>query len=397
MSGTDTETVLARLGRQVEDGAGLGRAAYVDPVIFALERERVFRGGWIALLFAHQVAEAGDQVPVEAAGLPLVAVRDREGGVRVFHNVCRHRAALVVPAPVRGQPTLRCPYHGWAYALDGTLRATPLWDGRKVTPADALDRTAAGLQEVRSHVFADMVWIDLSGHAAPFGTFAAPIMNLWARYDMEAFRLAHYETGQIAANWKLAAEAAVENYHEAFVHPRLPARVDAAGQPSFADVADGAMFGFTTAAESPLRSETPFVPFRDGAAGARTDNLCFLFPNGQLNLFGGLAVRTVWMPLALDRTEWRTSWYLIGEAATSPALAAARADMLGLWRALRAEDKAAIETMHAARASPVADTVLLSPFWERSVGAFHRLWVARMQQAAEAGAQAPVPALAHPR
>lgn len=377
----DSQAVLAHLSRQVEGGAGLGRAAYIDPGVFALERERVFRGGWTALLFAHQVPEPGDQIPVEAAGLPLVAVRGRDGAVRVFHNVCRHRAALVVPEPVRGQPTLRCPYHGWAYALDGSLRATPLWDGRKVAAPDALDRAAAGLREVRSGVFADIIWVDLSGRAEPLAAFTAPIARLWAGYEMDAFRLAHYETGQIGANWKLAAEAAVENYHEAFVHPRLPARVDGDGRPSFTDVADGAMFGFVTEAESPLRSETPFVPLRGGAEGRRTDNLCFLFPNGQLNLFGGVAVRTIWVPLAIDRTEWRTSWYLVGDAATSVEMVGMRADMMRFWRELRAEDKAAIETMQAARASPVADDILLSPFWEKSILAFHQCWAARMRPA----------------
>lgn len=184
--------------------APLRRAAYTDASLYLAERQRVFAGGWIALLFAHQVPDPGDQVPVEAAGLPLVAVRDRAGAVRVFHNVCRHRASLVVPEPVRGQPTLRCPYHGWAYGLDGSLRATPLWDGRRVTSPEALDRAALGLREVRSGVWSDVVWIDLSGRAPPLEQHVAPLTALWRGYDMTTLRLAHYATGTIEANWKLA-------------------------------------------------------------------------------------------------------------------------------------------------------------------------------------------------
>ena len=339
----------------------LRRAAYTDSAVFKAERDKVFRGGWIALLFDHQLPDPGDQVPVDAAGLPLVAVRDRAGDVRVFHNVCRHRASLVVPMPVRGQPTMRCPYHGWAYGLDGALRATPLWDGQRVTSPEALDRSRLGLREVRCGVWSGVVWIDLSGAAPPLAEHVAPLTALWRDYEMEKFLLAHYETGQIEANWKLAIEASIENYHELFVHEKLPARLDAAA-PTFTDVAHGEMFGFVTEADAALRSATPPVPLRDPSA-KRVDNLCYLFPNGQQNLFGGLAVRTVWVPLAVDRCEWRTSWYFVGEAADDAAHRPARDEVVAFWRQLRAEDKRTIEWMQLGRGSPVADELLLSPFW----------------------------------
>jgi nitrite reductase/ring-hydroxylating ferredoxin subunit len=163
----------------------LRRAAYTDAGQFHTEREKVFAGGWTALLFAHQLPDPGDQVPVEAAGLPLVAVRDRHNNVRVFHNVCRHRASLVVPTAVKAQPTLRCPYHGWAYGLDGALRATPLWDGQRVPNPAALDRTRLGLRQVRCGVWSDVVWIDLSGTAPPLEDHVAPLTSLWQGYDMD--------------------------------------------------------------------------------------------------------------------------------------------------------------------------------------------------------------------
>ena len=360
----------------------LRRAAYVDAAVYRAEQAKVFAGGWTALVFDHELPDPGDQVPVEMAGLPLVAVRDREGGVRVFHNVCRHRASLVVPEPVKGQPTLRCPYHGWAYALDGALRATPLWDGQRVTDPAALDRSKLGLREVRCGVWSGVVWIDLSGAAPPLEDHVAPLTALWQGYDMSTLRLAHYETGQVDANWKLAIEASIENYHESFVHEKLPARLDSAA-PTFTEVAQEAMFGFITEADAALRSDTPLVPLRDPAA-KRIDNLCYLFPNGQQNLFGGLAVRTVWVPLGVDRCEWRTSWYLVGDAATDDAHLRARDDMIAFWRQLRVEDKQTIEWMQRGRASPVADSLVLSPFWERSIGTFHTLWRARMGDASHA-------------
>ena len=360
----------------------LRRSAYIDIPTHLAERQRVFAGGWMALLFAHELPDIGDQRPVEAAGLPLVAVRDRDGAVRVFHNVCRHRASLVVPEPVKGQPTLRCPYHGWAYALDGGLRATPLWDGTRATTPPTLDRSTLGLREVRCGVWSDVVWIDLSGSAPPLDAHVAPLTRMWAGYDMAQFRLAHFESGEIDANWKLAIEASVENYHEPFVHEKLPARLDS-DAPTFTEVAEGMMFGFVTEADAALRSETPLVPLRDPAT-KRIDNLCYLFPNGQQNLFGGLAVRTIWVPKAVDRCEWRTSWYLIGAAATDAAHEAARAAVVAFWRQLRREDRRAIEWMQRGRASPVADALMLSPFWERAIGTFHTLWRERMGDQSDA-------------
>ena len=84
------------------------------------------------------------------------------------------------------------------------------------------------------------------------------------------------------------------------------------------------------------------------------------------------------MPLGVDRCEWRTSWYLVGQAADDAAHRPARDEMVEFWRQLRVEDKRAIEWMQRGRASPVADNLLLSPFWERSIGTFHALWRARM-------------------
>src|SRR6266851_7202120 len=158
---------IAALQRPLEAARALPPAAYVDADFFALERKLVFHRNWIGIAFGHDIPAPGDAMPVDAAGVPLIVLRDRDGEIRAFHNVCRHRGAAIIDAPVRSQPSLRCPYHGWAYGLDGRLRATPLWDGQRVAAADALDRFSLGLAPVRSGVFADVVFVDLSGTAPP--------------------------------------------------------------------------------------------------------------------------------------------------------------------------------------------------------------------------------------
>src|SRR6267154_847473 len=110
---------------------------------------------------------------------------------------------------LEGKPTLRCPYHGWAYGLDGRLRATPLWDGKRVAAEGAVDRASLGLVPVRSGVFADVVFVDLSGTAPPLAEFVRPLATRWAPYRTEDTRLALYVPGEIAANWKLGVEGAL--------------------------------------------------------------------------------------------------------------------------------------------------------------------------------------------
>ncbi len=369
---------IAALQRPLETARALPPAAYTDADFFALERKLVFHRNWIGVAFGHDIPAPGDAMPVDAAG--------RDGAVRAFHNVCRHRGAAIIDAPVRGQPSLRCPYHGWAYGLDGRLRATPLWDGQRVAAADALDRGSLGLAPVRSGIFADVVFVDLSGAAPPLAEFVRPLAARWAPYRTEDTRLAHHAAGEIAANWKLAIEGALENYHEAFVHPSLPARIDAAGNKTFTDTAEDALFGFCWAGETALRSQAPLVPLRDGplrdgAEAARTDYLSFLFPNTQLNLYGSVVIAVIWTPLAPDRTSLRSSFYLVPEAAEGARFVEARAAMAEYWRNLREEDRRVIEAMQRGRNSPAAGDFRLSPFWEHSVHHFQNKLVAAMLDA----------------
>jgi choline monooxygenase len=375
---------IAALQRPIESARALPPAAYTDPDFFALERKLVFRRNWIGIAFGHDIPAPGDAMPVDAAGVPLILLRDRDGAVRAFHNVCRHRGSAIIDAPVKGQPTLRCPYHGWAYGLDGRLRATPLWDGQRVAAESAVDRAALGLVPVRSGVFADVVFVDLSGNAPPLAEFVRPLAARWAPYRTEDVRLALHVPGEIAANWKLAVEGALENYHEAFVHPSLPARIDAEGNKTFTDTAEDSLFGFCWAGETALRSQAPLVPLRDGAETERTDYLSFLFPNTQLNLYGSVVIAVIWMPLAPDRTALRSSFYLVAEAAEGPRFAEARAAMAEYWRNLREEDRRVIEAMQRGRNSPAAGDFRLSPFWERSVHHFQNKLVAAMLDAERA-------------
>src|SRR5260221_11659613 len=101
--------------------ATLDASLYADPDVYARERQNVFGRSWLLLAHESQFVQAGDYVSATIAGYPVLAIRDESGGVRAFHNVCRHRAGPLVVGYGRCENTLRCRVHGWAYAFDGRL------------------------------------------------------------------------------------------------------------------------------------------------------------------------------------------------------------------------------------------------------------------------------------
>jgi len=103
---------------------------YTDPAMPAFDRRAIFEHGWQLLAHICQLRDPGDHVIADFAGLPVIAVRGGEGQgcageVRVFHNVCRHRAGPIANCDGLAAKSLRCRYHGWTYGLDGVLRSAP--------------------------------------------------------------------------------------------------------------------------------------------------------------------------------------------------------------------------------------------------------------------------------
>src|SRR5262245_44270395 len=119
------QSTIEALKRPAGKAFGLPGAAFTSETFHALENERLFPRSWTAAGVASDIPNAGDALPVTVAGLPLVLVRDRDGQVRAFHNMCRHRGMRLVAEPCSGKSVLRCPWHSWTYALDGRLMATP--------------------------------------------------------------------------------------------------------------------------------------------------------------------------------------------------------------------------------------------------------------------------------
>ena len=102
---------------------------YIDPRIADLERRNVFGKTWQLVARTDQTGKPGEFVATTVAGEPVIVVRGSAGELRAFYNVCRHHAAAVVTQPCGVAEILQCPYHGWKYGLDGSLKGMPEFDG----------------------------------------------------------------------------------------------------------------------------------------------------------------------------------------------------------------------------------------------------------------------------
>ena len=214
---------LSSVLQPVETANGLPNAHYVSAEVFAEERGALWFSTWAGICVGADVPNPGDARPVDFLGVPIFVMRGRDGVVRVFQNVCRHRGMMLVSEPRKIEGAIRCPYHSWCYSHEGRLLATPHVGGPGVNTHPDIKPKELSLIEVRSHVWMDVVFINLSGDAPEFVDVHADLIARWAEFDVPLFHGGDDSKFQLdcRTNWKLAVENFCESYHLPWVHPGL--------------------------------------------------------------------------------------------------------------------------------------------------------------------------------
>ncbi len=356
----------------LEDAAGLPNAAFTSEAFFALEQERLFARSWVLAGFDRDLPQPGDLLPVTVAGAPIILARDKAGAIKAFHNACRHRGARLVAEACSGRNRITCPYHAWAYDLDGRLVARPFFDG--TTPkAQALPAPqSSNLVPVRLSRWLDMLFVNLSGDAPPLEACLQPMTARLAGYDLSALRHAGTLEFTVASNWKFACENYIENYHVFAAHPKLarfsPMQARSPG------AWDGLCFANHYDFAAPEAGRGAGLPhYPDLPAELRARGLWFLFfPTLGLEVWPDqFAVFRV-IPEAPARTREEIHVYLIGEAASDPRHGEARGAVLEMWRELNLEDLGLLEALQAGRRSPSYAGGVYSRQWEGPCHGFAR-------------------------
>ena len=304
---------LTDLVHAYDSGAPLERAStipapwYVDEHMFGLERRTVFARSWQVVARADQVAAAGQFVSGETAdGEPFVVVRGEDGVLRAFFNVCRHHAAAVVTSPEGSAHLLRCPYHGWTYALSGELKGTPDFAG-----VCDFDRAANGLVPLPVGVWESWVFVGVDAGAS-LDSFLGT--DLVAR--IAPLRLSTAAVGRAPA---VRARLQLEGVRRQLPGRRLPRAAPAQGprhRPRLRSytIENGARFCLQS---SPLVSDGA-----EAATGAvRTGDRAWYFwiyPNFMINCYGGTMDTNLVVPLGVDRTEVLFDFYFADVSEAGP-------------------------------------------------------------------------------
>ena len=199
-------------------GDAVHRAAYVDPAVFALEQERIFRRAWLYVAHESEVPHPGDYVLARLGPDEVILVRREDGGLSLLHNRCAHRGARIVSAPSGNTRQLRCPYHAWTYRLDGSLIGVPLAEGY------ADPKSLSGLAAVpRVESYRGFVFASHSAQGEPLPQFLGGLKsafdNLLDRTPAGSVtRFGGSLLLEYRGNWKMFMENAVDLVHPGFVH-----------------------------------------------------------------------------------------------------------------------------------------------------------------------------------
>ncbi len=199
---------------------------YQDEHIFALEREHIFFQEWLCVGRDEDLATAGDHRVLDIQGESILLLRNTEGALRAFYNVCRHRGARLCAAPDADKSVLKggvsskfivCPYHAWSYDLDGQLIRAPHVPDDCEFNADDIQLYPVAVDSWEGFIFIHLT----PDKARPFSEHVAHVSDRFKRYGLKGLRVVKTIHYQVNANWKVICENYNECYHCGPVHPEL--------------------------------------------------------------------------------------------------------------------------------------------------------------------------------
>ena len=331
--------------------------AYTDPTLVAREREQIFGRAWQYVGHLGELGEDAGYFTDRVGDIPIVVTRDREGALRAFLNVCRHRGSVLATGAARRE-TLQCPYHAWTYGLDGALKAAP-----RSNREPEFDCEGISLRPTSVGTWGPFVFVNPDPEAMPLADVLGGLPELVSASGVGVDELQHQRRAEssVAANWKLVAENFLECYHCAVAHPGFSAVVDVS--PDAYELAAGESFS------------SQFGPVRENGHGLDTDGevvrsqFHFLWPNTMINIFPGrtnLSIGPV-LPAGPERTE-RFLDYFFGPGVDERWIG----ELLEFDAQVGAEDKVLVENVQRGVATGLIERGRLLPESEQLIAHFQR-------------------------
>ena len=343
----------------IERASTIPARLYTDPVVLALEQERVFGRTWQLVTHLAQLSAHGAFVTVEVADESIVVLRDGDR-LRAFHNVCLHRAGPVASGCGR-RHTLQCKYHGWTYGLDGSLLRTPgMEDARN------FDAAEMHLIPVQVAAWGPLVFVNLDPKAPPLAHFLEDLPDRVAFDAATTYTRVDRREYEVACNWKVYVDNYLEGYHIPLVHPALHKELDDKRyrvEPK----------RYYSIQHAPLRGAAPDDAgrlYRPDGAHASADYF-WLFPNMMLNVYFGQLQTNLVIPRGPDHTLVVFEWFTLDDSVDPAGDDWAR--RVAFSDAVQDEDRAICEVVQRNLRSRVYDRGRYAPAHEQGVHHFHAL------------------------
>jgi len=353
-----------------DDRAPLARAStipapwYVDPRIAELERLNVFGRTWQLTARTDQLQRPGDFVSTRLAGEPIVVVRGSDQKLRAFYNVCRHHAAAVVTQPCGQASILQCPYHGWKYGLDGSLKGMPEFEG-----VEGFERAENGLIPIRVETWECFIFVNLDPQAASLHEFLGGLVKRVAPLAINKLHYFDRRTYNINCNWKVFVDNYLDGgYHVPHLHKGLNS------------VLDYKQYTIENEDRYCLQS-SPMVGSAEDAATGETrkgDRACYFwqYPNLMINCYEGYMDTNYVIPVDADHCTVIFDFYFADVSESSRAY---NEQSVSVGNRVQDEDLGICEDVQRGLKSRAYGSGRLSVRREAGEQLFHRLLAADLK------------------
>jgi choline monooxygenase len=304
------ESLRLDVHEQIECAHTLASRFYIDPAILEIEKEKIFRRTWqLAGALSQSCGEVngvkrsiGDPetfFTAEVAGEPIVVVRDKEGTLRAFSNVCRHRAGPIAQGS-GCKNVLRCGYHGWTYTLDGRLIGTPDVEG-----VEFFDRSSMGMVPLRVETWEQFIFVNFNAQAEPLSSFLGEIPRQSRGFPFEGLHCVERRDYVLDCNWKVYVDNYLEGYHIPIAHPGLMREIDYAQYRT-------ETFRYCSQQFAPIRAmktEDAGERFYAPGSGLREALYFWIFPNLMLNIYPDNVSTNLIVPISQEKTLTIFEWF----------------------------------------------------------------------------------------
>jgi choline monooxygenase len=346
---------------------------YVDPRIADLEAKTAFSNTWQLVGRAEQVEKPGQFITTTIAGEPIVIVRGNDHILRALYNVCRHHAAAVVTEPCGQTSILHCPYHGWNYGLDGSLKGMPEFDGVK-----DFDRQKNGLFPARAEAWENFVFVNLDLKAASLRDFLGGLVKRVAPLGVSKLHYFDTRVYDIACNWKVFVDNYLDGgYHVPHLHKGLNS------------VLDYKEYTIENEDRYCLQSSPMVSSDQDKATGAtrKGDRAWYFwqYPNLMINCYEGYMDTNLVLPIDVDHCRVIFDFYF-GDV--SDAAREYNQQSVAVGARVQEEDLGICEAVQRGLKSRAYNAGRLSVRREAGEHLFHRLLAADLKAGMAAAAAA---------